>query len=102
MTLRPTKAERALPWAERPPRAREARSDQDQAIDILGFQVCETADNSGDRCIGDHFRHRRRFQPGRRRLDEQKTAGWPAVFLLFLQFRNTFRGSNPPDDPYLQ
>jgi len=52
MTLRPTKAERTLPWAERPPRAREARSDQDQAIDILRFRVCETADNSGDRCIG--------------------------------------------------
>jgi hypothetical protein len=99
MTLRPTKAERALPWAERPARAREARSDQDQAIDILGFQVCETADNSGDRCIGNHFRHRRRFQLDRRRLGEQKQRVVLLFFLLFLQFHNNFRGSNPADDP---
>jgi hypothetical protein len=47
MTFRPTKVERELPWAKRPSRAREARSDQDQAIDIIRFRVRETADNSG-------------------------------------------------------
>src|SRR5205823_11112168 len=98
MTLRPTKAERTLPWAERPPRAREARSDQDQAIDIIRFRVCETADNSEDRCRGNHFRHLRRFQLGPAPVGRAKNSRMTAVFLLFLQFRNNFRGSNPTDD----
>jgi len=40
-----------------------------------------------------NFRHRRRFQLGPAPVGRAKNSRMTAVFLLFLQFRNNFRGS---------